>query len=472
MNAEFCVIPSSLKAYYKFNQGAPSGTNTGLTTLNDNSGYSNNGTLIGFSLSGTTSNWVTGATLTSGNLVGGTANITGCVPYTTIGNQILTTSGMYPDTFVTSSGCDSSYTINFTALQPSTSTITTTECDFYFSPSGGVLDSTGVYYDTLVSAIGCDSIITINLTINHTTGSNISPTSCNTYTSPVGNVYTSTGTYVDTFQNAMGCDSLITINLTIIDGYYITLNEFGCDSYTSPSGQTWTTSGTYYDTIPTGTGCDSLFTINLTMNQSSTSTITGSGCDEYTSSNGNTYTTTGTYTETITNAAGCDSVITLNITITNIDTTVTSNGFTLTAVASGLTYRWLDCNDNYAPISGGNQQSFTPAQNGNYAVKITDGVCVDTSVCLSVSKVGIDDLNYTSFLKVYPNPAKNTLYLQNSGSLTSVSIISVSGEVMERMKVQHGIHQLDISTFSAGVYLIKYYSNNQWFIRKLVLSGR
>jgi len=470
MNSEFCVIPSSLKAYYKFNQGTASGTNAGVTTLNDNSGNAYTGTLSGFSLTGSSSNWVTGQALTSGGFTGGTANISGCVPYNSLGNQVLTVSGTYPDTFTTISGCDSIYTINFTAMQPSFGTLTTIECDVFTGPSGTIYDSTGIYSDTITNAIGCDSIITLNLTINNSTSHSFTTSSCLSYTSPSGNIYTTTGTYLDTIPNGIGCDSILTINLTIFNGYYITLNEVGCDSYTSPSGKIWTNSGTYYDTIPTGTGCDSLFTINLTMNQSSTNTVTESACDEYISGNGNSYTTTGTYTEVISNTSGCDSVITLNITITNIDTTVNVNGNTLTALASGLSYRWLDCNDNYAPISGGNQQSYTPDESGNYAVKITDGSCIDTSSCVNVTNVGFNELNTKSSLLIYPNPAKNTLFFNNEGDDVAITILTISGKMVEVVKVQNGVQQFDISTFGTGLYLIKYSSNGKPFVEKLVIE--
>jgi len=49
-----------LLAYYRFNQGTASGNNAGLTTLLDESDkcLPNNGTLVGFTLNGGTSNWV------------------------------------------------------------------------------------------------------------------------------------------------------------------------------------------------------------------------------------------------------------------------------------------------------------------------------------------------------------------------------------------------------------------------------
>ena len=49
---------SNLKAYYNFDAGTASGINTGINTLLDQSGNSNNGILNNFALTGTTSNWV------------------------------------------------------------------------------------------------------------------------------------------------------------------------------------------------------------------------------------------------------------------------------------------------------------------------------------------------------------------------------------------------------------------------------
>jgi hypothetical protein len=51
---------TGLVASYHFNQGVTGGNNSGVTTLNDALG-NNNGTLNGFALTGSTSNWVDGA---------------------------------------------------------------------------------------------------------------------------------------------------------------------------------------------------------------------------------------------------------------------------------------------------------------------------------------------------------------------------------------------------------------------------
>lgn len=73
-NRQLYTFNSSLVAYYRFNQGTPSGTNSGVTRLIDYSGYACHGTLTNMALTGSTSNWVSGPpalnTRTVGNIVG------------------------------------------------------------------------------------------------------------------------------------------------------------------------------------------------------------------------------------------------------------------------------------------------------------------------------------------------------------------------------------------------------------------
>lgn len=58
MSDTVSVLPGNLIAYYNFDQGTPSGTNTGINILTDISGNNKNASLLNFALSGTNSNWI------------------------------------------------------------------------------------------------------------------------------------------------------------------------------------------------------------------------------------------------------------------------------------------------------------------------------------------------------------------------------------------------------------------------------
>jgi hypothetical protein len=401
MNSEFCSIPTGLVGYWKLNEGTANGTNTGNTNAADYSGNGNNGTLNGFALTGTSSNWITGKLAST-----------------------LTTS----------------------------SAIAISQCTNYTSPSGQIWTTTGNYIDTIPNAGGCDSIIFIGLTIGSTTSS-ISPTACLSYTSPNGTVYTTSGVYTNTLTNGSGCDSIITINLTIgSSGSNISTTT--CDSYTSPNGTVYTTSGTYTNTLTSAAGCDSVVTINLTVNNSTTSTDTIIACNSALV-NGTEYFTSQDVSYTLSTATGCDSTVAANIQITTIDTSVTVTNGTITANnQTGANYSWIDCATG-TPITGATNSSFTPTQNGNYAVVIDLNNCSETSTCTSILNVSNFNIELSTKLQVIPNPNSGQfrVELEAIGTAENYMIYDALGRVVISKTIQTNQFMVN-ENLSSGVYFI------------------
>ncbi len=350
--------------------------------------------------------------LTIHNATTAALSTSACNSYTSpSGNHLWTNSGIYMDTLINMAGCDSIININLVITNSTASSLTTSACYSYLSPSGNHLwTSSGTYMDTLTNAAGCDSIITIHLTIHNTSGS-LSVSACNSYTSPSGNhVWTGSGTYLDTMTNSFGCDSLITIQLSVHSNTSGSLSVSACNSYTSPSGtHVWTVSGSYLDTMANMFGCDSLITIQLSVHSNTLGSLSVSACNSYTSPSGqHVWTANGTYIDTMANVFGCDSILTINLTIHTVDVTVSNNSPVLQSNATGAGYHWLDCNNGMSPISGETNQSFTPINNGSYAVQVTQNGCTDTSACISVTNVGISHINVEK-PALYPNPTHGNL---------------------------------------------------------------
>ncbi|MGP8214948.1 MAG: LamG-like jellyroll fold domain-containing protein, partial [Bacteroidia bacterium] len=72
-----CNSDNGLALYYTFNEGVAGGTNTSITTLTDFSGNGNTGILNNFALTGSTSNFVTGAPVASTCMPAQALNYTG-----------------------------------------------------------------------------------------------------------------------------------------------------------------------------------------------------------------------------------------------------------------------------------------------------------------------------------------------------------------------------------------------------------
>ena len=372
MNGELCSIPADLKAYYRFNNGVADGTNKGLNTVSDLSGTSTNANLVNFALSGTSSNWTTGA-----NLAGG-----------------------------------------FT-----TSTTTDNACNSYtWTADGMTYTNTGIYTTTLVggNSNNCDSIATLDLTIN---------------------------TASDQTTTVVECDSF----------------------FWSVNGTTYTSSASVVEALMSPQGCAYNHTLDLTVNSSSSSSSTVGECGSYFwDANGATYGSTGIYTANLSTVNGCDSLVTLDLTITDVTSTVTDNGDgSYSADITGASYEWLKC--TLPPSSAGvTTQTFTPTQNGDYALVTTVNNCSDTSACFTVSGVGLSELSDQRF-SVFPNPVNDVLNIEmKEGSSYSYSLVDLNGRLMiQSSEILSETHTVNLD-LPSGFYLLIIKQNGLQFAQPII----
>jgi len=326
---------------------------------------------------------------------------------------------------------------------------------------------------TILTSAGSNEIFIQKLSQCYTTPGTDVITACDTFTWIDGITYTaSNNTATHTLTNSGGCDSIVTLNLTINNSSFGSETVNACDSfYWQIDSNIYTASGIYFDTLINVYGCDSVFTLNLTINNSSAGSETVTACNShFWQTNSSTYTTSGIYKDTLINAAGCDSVVTLNLTIITIDNTVSKNGVILTANEVGANYQWLDCNNSYSVISGATNQSFTATSNGNYAVEITKNSCVDTSICYSITNIGIIKNSFGDKLVFYPNPTSGIVNLEFGSNYKNVQIIIRNSEG-KLVKYQEFKKEQNISIEiegSKGIYLIEVISEDKKAIIKVV----
>jgi hypothetical protein len=333
----------------------------------------------------------------------------------------------------------------------------------------------GPYLWTIGNPFGSDSIYQIDLKCtlcgpNPVTNS-ISATACDSYTAPSGAFYTASGIYQDTLLTIDGCDSVLSINLTITNSTNNFIAPSACDSYVSPSGVILTSTGLYQDTLVNSIGCDSIISIDLTINSPSSGVVDASACDSYTSPSGsNIWTSSGTYQDTIVNVVGCDSVMTINLTIDTVDTGVSQNNATLTADEVGATYQWLDCENGFAVITNETNQTFIPTANGNYAVAITKGACVDTSACFAISTVGIYEQAFGANIQMYPNPTTGSLQivLDKTFANLKVKVRTIEGKLIDNFEVDNQQNiELEL-TGAAGIYMVELEHQGGRMVAKVV----
>lgn len=180
-----------------------------------------------------------------------------CGSYTWIdGNTYIASNSSATYTLINATGCDSIVTLNLTINQATSSSVNVTECEEYtWALNNQTYTASGVYSHVVQNANSCDSTITLNLKITQPTSSSVSVTECEEYMWALNNqTYTATGTYSHVIPNANNCDSTITLNLTInnvdntvsLSGITLTANQSGatyqwidCNNGNTPiSGET------------------------------------------------------------------------------------------------------------------------------------------------------------------------------------------------------------------------------------------
>ncbi len=194
-----------------------------------------------------------------------------------------------------------------------------------------------------------------------------------------------------------------------------------------------------------------------------TSTITETACVSYTAPSGNVYTSSGTYVDTIPNSTGCDSLITINLTVNTVNTNVTQAGPTLTAGAAGAVYQWLDCDNNFAIIPGETNSSYTATTNGNYAVSVTENSCTDTSVCLTVTGIGLVEISANN-VRIFPNPANKELIINSTYTVESINVYDQLGQIV----ITSNSTKLNVAKLETGVYLVKIVTSGGTAVKRFV----
>ncbi len=240
---------------------------------------------------------------------------------------------------------------------------------------------------------------------------------------------------------------------------------------------------TYNASNPTGTEvftnvgsnmCDSTVTINLNVLPALVGSVTNTICNEDSVVvNGTTYNASNpTGTEVFTNVGPnmCDSTVTINLNVLPaIDTSTTVNGSMITSNQTGATYEWIDCSTNTAIVPAETGQSYTAVSNGNYAVVVTVGACSDTSACVAIMSVGINEENSFQNINIYPNPTQAFFTIKlNQIDNGLVNVYNVLGELVFTNQLVSTETSIDLRNSEKGIYFVQISNGGETITRRVI----
>lgn len=95
---------------------------------------------------------------------------------------------------------------------------------------------------------------------------------------------------------------------------------------------------------------------------------------------------------------------------------------------------------------------------------IVTNTAINTLALLS----SVSPLNTLQGVMLYPNPASDRFSIDIPNDASSISIITVSGQVLRKQVVNRGIHTLSIQDLASGIYFVQVNSGNQQVVKKLI----
>lgn len=146
-----------------------------------------------------------------------------------------------------------------------------------------------------------------------------------------------------------------------------------------------------------------------------------------------------------------------------------SNSY-LVAVQDSASYEWFNCDSNKVVV-GETGKRLYPSKDGNYAAIISKGVCRDTSDCISVIGVGIQEVNASEF-KLYPNPNNGqfTIELKNPTDFNQLELIDIRGRVVKEISLIAKQKFAIEMNLKSGIYVVRLIGKKSTTNKRIVIE--
>ena len=184
-----------------------------------------------------------------------------------------------------------------------------------------------------------------------------------------------------------------------------------------------------------------------------------------------TYSSNGKYYYYQPNTQGCDSTFILDLTILPSPVVNWLNDSTLTTSnAQNATIQWYKCDSSLQPIVGAVSMNFVPKSNGHYAVVVDRGGCMDTSNCIEVNSIHLQELDHGGEISVFPQPALNILNINGLTSLAHFRIFNINGKLVQEGELKPHSY-IRLSNLPEGIYLLSLESRGEIIYSKISVKG-
>jgi hypothetical protein len=150
--------------------------------------------------------------------------------------------------------------------------------------------------------------------------------------------------------------------------------------------------------------------------------------------------------------------------------TQTNNTLSTSEYAGYQWYKYLENDDYWEPVTDATQQTFSPSENGIYAVEVkNESNCKSMSDNFNFTFTGIYS-KQTNILNIYPNPTKGTFTVYaNIDEIYTITITDITGKIIMQKQTSKKVNNFNINV-NKGLYFIKITNEKQNKVTKIYIE--
>jgi len=184
----------------------------------------------------------------------------------------------------------------------------------------------------------------------------------------------------------------------------------------------------------------------------------------------------GPYTISVVDSNGDTAIASVFISPVSVNASVSASPDSLTFSANNqnpnASYLWVRCPDFTGNL--GTQPSYSPMNQGSFALIVTENGCSDTSDCISFTpSSGMDFFVGGEPVHIYPNPASNKVHFWREVSSLDARIVVVDVMGKEILSANFSASETKLTLdfpYPSGVYFVEFSSSKGKRIQRLMIQ--
>ena len=104
-------------------------------------------------------------------------------------------------------------------------------------------------------------------------------------------------------------------------------------------------------------------------------------------------------------------------------------------------------------------------------MRVSNGTCNDTSTCVSVTTVGVEQFVANANVGIYPNPNSGSFVVTTTEHAKAIVVSDMLGNELLSVTPANYTTTINLSTQANGIYFVKITTDNAQIVKRMVINN-